>query len=67
MYFIITKILQGGPYVHNVYMCAHEHTLCDECEREEHVYVVYGVHAYMELVSFETWNPTVCGLSLIHI
>jgi len=39
------KTLQGGPYVHNVYKCTHEHTWCYVYEREKHVYVVVCVHA----------------------
>ena len=31
-----------------------EHTMCDMHERAKHVYAVDGVHAKMELVSFET-------------
>ena len=57
------------PYVHNVYKCTHEHT-CDGGDREKHVYAVKGVHAQMELVSFETKIPNVYSsqhLSLIHI
>ena len=42
---IKAKILQGGPYVHNVYKCTHEHTLNHVCEHDEHVYAVYGMHA----------------------
>ena len=59
--FYHNKTLQSGPYVYNVYKCTHEHTLNHVCEHDEHVYAVYGVHAYVELVSFETWIPTVCG------
>ena len=45
--FYHNKTLQGGPYVHNVYKCTHEHTLNHVCEHDEHVYAVYGVHAYV--------------------
>ena len=43
--FYHNKILKGGPYVHIVYKCTHEHTLNHVCEYDEQVYVVYGVHA----------------------
>ena len=35
------KTLQGGPYVHNVYKCTHEHTWNHVCEHDEHVYAVF--------------------------
>ena len=52
------KIFNWDRYNHNVYKCTHEHT-CDGGDRGKHVYAVMGMHAKMELVSYEPRIPSV--------
>ena len=55
------KILQGGPYDHNVYKCTLQHTWCHVCEHKKHVYAMEGVYAYVDHVSYEKWIPISFG------